>query len=111
MTNSIQDTLPSGNVNVAFLRSESGGSLNRMQVNQMRQGNGESSNGKPIGDGIVGVDLDGAEDLVDGFTRDFSYQGAFSLARPSGSELIYPCFFSSRRKESPACGLRFRPVS
>ena len=49
MTRSIRHTPPLGNVNVAFLME------------------------RQIGDGIVGVDLDGAEDLMDGLRRVFSY--------------------------------------
>ena len=78
MSKNIQDT-PSS---LVCLRSESAGDLNGMQVNQVGQGDGESSNGKAIGDGMVGVDLDRAEDWVDGLRRGSSSKGASSLTRP-----------------------------
>ena len=56
--------------------------LNGMQVSEVGQVNRESSNGKAIEDGIAGVGLDRAEDLVDSFRRGFSYEGASSLHLP-----------------------------
>jgi hypothetical protein len=62
---------------------EGGEVLNGMQVNQVGAADGESSNGKATVDGVVGFRLDRSKDSVDGFRRDFPYEGASSLTRPT----------------------------